>query len=311
MERAGKSIMVAGASGFLGSYLVRNALHAGMRVRLLLRPGSDTWRIRDLLPDCELLEWRGEFDSELAAQIRRLAPESWIHLAWKGVENAARNDSSQIFENVQQVNSSLLLARDCGCKHYVGIGSQAEYGVKTGRISETDSTAPTTAYGKAKLASRWLTDAFCEVNGMACSWLRVFSTYGPMDNGGWFIPYLIRELDSGRAPEVTACSQIWDYLYVNDAARAIQAVVEREAAGVFNIASGIPIRLRDVVEEIQEQMGKTQAVQFGKRPFRPDQVMHLEGNISKLSTASGWHPEEKLASGIQKTIEYYTRDSAK
>lgn len=296
------NILICGVSGFIGSHFLIKCLENNHKVGLILRDDSNSYRISNNIKNCSLFKWQGQFDNTLAKELTEFEPDVWVHLAWKGVENSFRNESLQSIDNLGQINASLLLAKESGCEHYVGLGSQAEYGTKNQRITELDLTEPTTSYGKAKLASRWLVDSFCSAENISWTWMRVFSTYGPRDNGSWLIPYLIKALKADEEIKVTACEQMWDYLYVEDAAEAILKTVEKNAHGVFNLASGHPVRLRTIVEILRDRINKKANINFGAKELRPDQIMHLEGDITKLSAAINWTPMVDIHEGLSRTI---------
>jgi nucleoside-diphosphate-sugar epimerase len=115
---------------------------------------------------------------------------------------------------------------------------------------------------------------------------------------------VIREFLHGRAPQVTRCEQRWDYLFVTDAARAIAEVGGQCSPGVYNLGSGEAPVLRDVLELIRQECGATVSPAYGAVPYRDDQVLHLQADISKLSTSTGWTPSVSLADGIRATVAH-------
>ncbi|MBL7372666.1 NAD-dependent epimerase/dehydratase family protein, partial [Escherichia coli] len=109
---------------------------------------------------------------------------------------------------------------------FVGMGSQAEYGPVSARLDETVPTRPTTVYGAAKLSTALMLERLAEADGLSFAWLRLFSSYGPKDDLSWLIPYMARRLLAGERPALTPGEQIWDYIYVEDAAAAVAAALD-------------------------------------------------------------------------------------
>jgi nucleoside-diphosphate-sugar epimerase len=295
--------LLTGATGFLGSAVLAELERRNFRTLVLLRPESDRRRLPSLVEDniliCSTLD-----DPRLAEKIRRQQPTVFIHCAWRGVGGQERNADFQISENVPLARASVELAARSGCRQWIGLGSQAEYGNANRVLDETALANPTTLYGKAKLIAGTEALATCARQGMAGAWLRIFSTYGPGDHPHWMIPHVIRELLSGRAPQVTRCEQKWDYLFVTDAARAIVSLADGNYSALFNLGSGEARALKDIMELIRVEVGTPVQPAYGALPYRPDQVMHLQADITKLRAATGWRPQVTLEEGIRRTVEW-------
>ena len=292
--------LVTGARGFLGSAIVRAALNAGHSVAALVRPGSTVGRLRDVannvtLIHCDFasLSLPATHDALLA-----FAPTVVVHAAWEGVAGAARNAEWQTARNVPAAVELLMLAADVGATHFVGLGSQAEYGPCSGRISEDQPLSPTTLYGAAKVSACATTQKAAKLRNLKHSWLRVFSTYGAGSEPNWVLPMAANMMARGVAPDMTPCEQRWEFLHVSDAARAVVAVGERGATGPFNLGSGDARLLRDVVLALRDRIDPTVMPKFGAIAYRPDQVMYLEADIARLKNATGWSPGTSLESGL-------------
>ena len=234
-------------------------------------------------------------------------PETLVHVAWAGVAGGDRNDLRQI-ANIAATASLLEEAIAAGATSFVGFGSQAEYGRQGRKTDEKAPTEPTTLYGHSKLAACRVTEAMCRLREVRHAWLRVFSVYGPRDNAHWLIPSLIAKLQAGQVVDLTACEQIWDFLYIDDAAEAATAVVENpSASGVFNLGSGTGYPLRDVVSLLRDIVRPGGELGFGRIPYRPDQVMHLQADIARLRGATGWNPAVELKAGLEATARWFIR----
>jgi len=295
--------LLTGATGFIGSAVLAELSRRNIRTLVLLRPESDRSRITQLAAENIFVFSRLD-DPGLAEKLWAQQPDVFIHCAWHGVGGQERNAEFQFAENVPLTLASANLAAACGCKQWVGLGSQAEYGNANRILDETAPTNPTTFYGRAKLAAGNEALALCAQKNLAGAWLRVFSTYGPGDHPHWMIPHVIREFLSGRAPQVTKCEQLWDYLFVADAARAIASVADGKVSGVFNLGSGESWPLKKIIEAIRAELKTPVQPAYGAIPYRPDQVMHLQADIAKLHSATGWRPQVSLENGIRETVAY-------
>lgn len=304
-------ILITGATGFLGSQVVARAAQEPVEIGAIVRPGANLWRLGNFPANVALI--RGDLRERdlLVPEIRNFKPDAVIHTAWSGVGNKFRNDPAQIEENLLPTVNLLRAAAEAGSKTFVGLGSQAEYGPLNRKTSEADQTEPTTLYGAAKLATCVLLKQLCEQMNVRFAWLRVFSTYGPMEDPGWLIPYLAQSLLNGERPALTAGEQKWDYLYGKDAAEAIWDVTRNEGAkGIFNLGSGQVYTLRRIVEMIRDLVDPKLGLGFGEVPYRPDQVMHLEADIRRLQEATGWRPKIALEQGLKETVAWWRSRSA-
>lgn len=296
-------VVITGATGFIGAAVLIELLARGSRVTVLLRSDSDLSRLTSIT-GFETLRYSRLFDGETVRMLGEEKPDILIHCGWRGVGGAERNEVFQITENLPATLEAVELAAATGCRQWIGLGSQAEYGSPNCRINEDAPLRPTTLYGKAKLAAGVAAMALCEARQMAGVWLRLFSTYGPGDAPHWFIPYVIEEFLAGRVPKLTRCEQLWDYLYVKDAARAVVAVADGTSGGVFNLGSGAARPLKDYIEAIRLALGSAIEPAYGAIPYRPDQVMHLESDVSRLMEFTRWRPQVSLDEGIRATVAF-------
>ncbi|MBR0655827.1 NAD-dependent epimerase/dehydratase family protein [Plastoroseomonas arctica] len=297
-------LFLTGAAGFVGAATLARAIAAGHEVWAPIRPGEPAPRLAAL---------RGRFihrevdlrDADaLAALLAEARADCVIHCAWSGVGNAQRFDRRQITDNVEASCTLVEAAAAAGIGGFVGMGSQGEYGAGN-PMREDGLPTPTTLYGAAKVASLFLTRQLAAQSGMRHAWLRLFSTYGPQDNDGWLIPMLITEMLAGRRPKTTLGTQRWDWLHVDDVADALLAAATAQAEGVFNLGSGEAIAVRRVVEMIRDLAAPGMELVFGEIPFRPDQVMHMQADTTRLRAATGWSPRLAMREGLEGTIAWY------
>lgn len=289
-------IIVSGATGCVGSAIVRRALAQGMEVTCIVHEGSK--RLSNLPQDekmkiveCNLsnyssLKIPGEYDA-------------FIHMAWEKTFGASRDDADVQMRNIQYTLDACHLAKRCACKVFVGAGSQAEYGVQTVDLTPGLHVNPESGYGIAKFAAGKLSAMLCKSLGMRQNWVRILSVYGPNDGENTLISYVIRELKAGRSPELTKCEQIWDYLYSDDAGDAILAIAERGVDGkVYPLGSGKGMKLSEYVEDIRQIVNSGIEIKYGVKQYYPHQPMHLVADIRDLEVDTGWKPKYLFSAGV-------------
>jgi len=297
--------LVTGGTGHIGSYLIRLLLEQGCEVAVLLRPTSNPWRIKDVLNRVHIIAGDLTCVADSATDIKSFSPEVVFHLGWDGVGSNYRNNPIQI-QNLHGSLKLLSIVSESGCRRWVYLGSQAEYGIFEGILSEGLPTRPITFYGVTKLSVGLLSQKLCEIYNISFTWLRLLSTYGPMDDPQHLIPYVILSLLRREKPIMTPGEQRWDYLYIEDAAAAIyQAAISPCAQGLFNLGSGQITTIKSIAERIRNLIDPELPLGLGEIPYRPDQIMYLQADVSRLQQATGWVPQISLDLGLERTVNWY------
>lgn len=297
-------LLVTGATGHLGSFVVPLLLQQGHDVAALVRSRSRLSRLRDVQSRITLI--RGDLPTVEEA-VRAFQPESVIHLAWSGITRETRNLPEQIYDNVPYALDLLRMARAAGAKSWIGLGSQAEYGPVGDTLRESLPLHPDTAYGVAKVAVSNLTRTLCHLTGIRHVWLRLVATYGPADDERHLIPALIRNLTQGASPALSSGTQLVDYLYAADAAEAIVAcALHTEVDGIFNLASGTSVTVGELANMVRDMIAAEVPLVYGAVD---DSAEDLKADITRLREAVGWQPRTPLRDGLATTIEWYAKQS--
>ncbi len=272
----------------------------------MVRPQSNLWRIADVLNQTRVIYGDLSVIEQAENGILTIAPEVVFHLGWHGVASEHRDDLNQIHHNLTGTLRLLEYAQRGGCRCWVGVGSQAEYGRFEGVLHEKQPTQPITLYGVTKLCAGLLTRQLCAMNNVRYVWCRLLATYGPKDDPRHFIPTVIRKLLAGEKPSLTPGEQMWDYLHVADAATALQQLAEESLAeGVFVLGSGRAVSIRQVAETIRDLIDPQLPLGLGELFYRADQVMRLEADSGRLKAVTGWSPQMSLERGLEMTVAWY------
>lgn len=295
--------VVTGPTGAVGCALIDELLAHDVRVVAVCRPCSPR---RANLPQDDRVEIVECSLDDMASLPERVAgtADAFFHLAWDGTYGTARQDWGLQASNVAHACEAVHAAHRLGCSVFVGAGSQSEFGHVEGVMSPDAPCDPDNGYGAAKLAACVMSRAMCAHLGMRQEWCRILSLFGPGDGDHPLTSQVIDGLLRGEHVACTAGDQVWDYIYSKDAARAFRLVAERGRHGsVYCLGSGRPRRLREYIEAIAEAIGGSGTVGFGERAYYPNQVMHLEADISNLVADTGFRPKYSFEQGIRETIE--------
>lgn len=302
-----KTAVVTGPTGAIGLALVELLAGKGIETYAVCHPGSK--RNNRILPDKHVHKLECNLNELLKLPEYIKNADAFFHLGWMGTSD--RNNRMDMYlqnENVKYALDSVEVAKALGCKVYVGAGSQAEYGYVDGIIHSDQQENPVSGYGMAKLCAGQMTRAMCKKAGIRHIWPRIVSVYGPNDGSGTMISTIIRCLMNNETPRLTAGEQEWDYLYSVDAAESLMAMAESGRNGAkYVLGSGRVRKLKEYMELVRVAVNKSAKLDLGAIPYLPDQVMHLEADISDLTRDTGWVPKTSFDEGIRKTIEYYSK----
>ena len=195
-----------------------------------------------------------------------------------------------------------------GCQQVVMVGTCAEYDTDRGFLREDGQTRPTTIYAATKLALSLVGQQMAAATGVNFAWARLFYLYGPYEDERRVVPALIRALLNGDTFPSTAGEQVRDYLHVEDVASALWTLAEKRTAGVFNISSGVPVTMRQLMTTVGNVLGCTELIRFGALPYRDWEPMFICGDNRRLR-AQGWQPRYTLLDGLRQTINWWVEHS--
>ena len=292
---------MTGATGMIGSAIIREALKLDYQITCLVRKNSS--RIANIpqdeyvhIVDCAITDYR---NLELKEKY-----DIFIHLAWDKTSVGGRDDVDCQMNNIQYTLDAVRLAKRCGCSVFIGAGSQAEYGVQKVPLTSNLPVNPESGYGIAKYTAGKFAGVLCKQLGIRFNWLRILSIYGPNDGENTLISYVVRELKEGRSPELTKCEQTWDYLYCDDAARAFLTVAERGVDGkTYPLGSGQQRKLSEYIEDLKNMIAPDIPVKFGIKEYYPHQPMYLVADVSELEKDTGWKVLNLFKDGIKELIK--------
>jgi len=294
-------LLLTGASGFIGRHALRALetrgyeVHAISRDRPRLEPAPDVhWHSLDLLDSVQV-----------ANAVRRIRPTHLLHFAWYA-EPGKYWTSLENFRWVQATLDLLSEFRRCGGRRAVVAGSCAEYDGSHEICRETRTPlSPATTYGRCKHHLRGLTEAFCSQTGLSGAWGRIFFLYGPHEHPDRLVASVVRSLLEGRPARCTHGKQVRDFLYVEEVARAFVALLESEATGAVNIASGQPLTIRELVLKIAHKLQLSDLVELGALKSNPGDPAVLLADVDRLADEVGFTPQYTLDQGLDRTIAYW------
>lgn len=295
-------IFVTGATGFIGSYVVKELLSQNHEILCLKRETSDLFR----LSDCKhVFNWVNTTDDWHNSFIE-FRPEVVLNLAWDGVSSLERGIWAKQVHNIVFQQEILDLSLECGVKKFIGAGSQSEYGDFEGTIDEEYPVNPRTAYAAAKVACLDILKSFCEINNIEWYWFRLFPLFGPFESDKWLIPSLIKTMCTSEYMDLTPGEQQLPYLYVGECAKAmVSPLYINDKSGIYNVCADNPQPLRELVTMIKNKVNPDFKLNFGALKYRYGQSMFMGGCTDKLSSNLFRLDTISFEERIDETIYHY------
>ena len=292
-------ITVTGATGLIGSHLLKQLTAYHTVVRALRRTGARPRISLEREP-----HWIDGSLSDLGEN-DFTGTDCLIHLAAHGVDQATATWDDCFRCNVMESIALWRHAAKAGVKNFVICGSCFEYG-ETGDSSEyisVDSVLrPTGPYGASKAAATMAACALASSQDVKVWVLRPFHIYGEGESAPKLFPQIIASARQGGNLALTEGRQIRDFLHVADAAKLIHGyalLLEKEERTSFfkisNVGTGNPVALRDFALKVWEANGGKGRLQFGAIPYRNAEVMRYVPEIDKAEQGAATDAVARLA----------------
>lgn len=309
--------VLTGATSFVGAATLYEMLNEGHEVYAVVRPHSEKCRLLMDRNSTAIEENRLHIvENDLAEPdelIKKIpAPcDVFFHFGWGGSGSDARTDRALQEKNLEYSLDTIRAAKALGCKRFLFSGSQAEYGMHRERMTEESFCSPRSLYGEAKLSMRKEGEALCAALGISYVHVRIFSAYGPGDHPWTLVESCLRTFRENGEMSLGACTQMWNFLYITDLAKAMCAlasvsasVLEAEHDPVYNLAGNDTRILKEFVEEIHTACGGMGSPAYASRKENAEGAINLIPDISKICRVTGWRPEVSFKEGIKRTLEY-------
>lgn len=308
---------ITGASSFIGVELCRYLADNGHQVIAMSRRENE--QLNDIANNGNLQVFYADMQNLMERAIDVKA-DVFVHLAWAGALLGQRDNQELQEGNISFSLECVKLSKRMGCQLYVDAGSQAEYGIVPGVITEETECHPVSAYGKAKLQMYQKTCELTGQLGLKYIHLRILSVYGENDHPNTLITSSLRKLKNNEPIEMRSGGQKWNYVYVKDAARQI-AELSLHACGdesfkceVYNIASEDTRKLQDFVIIMKEICDSQSELKFGG--YNPEQDVNLDPDVKKtkkiVKPLAEWEFEEtifvEIGNGSQSLLKRFNND---
>jgi nucleoside-diphosphate-sugar epimerase len=293
------TVLVTGATGFVGAHVVRDQIGRGFEVHALMRADTDEHRLADLSGSytpvvADLRDHEG-----LTALVRALAPDRVLHLGAAAMHAGRSPDAAELIAtNLGGTVTLLDACRDLPVEAFVNVGDAFEYGPGSGALAETTPCTPTSLDGITKLAASLYGAAVANATGLPVVSVRPFSIVGRDDDPRRLVPRLVATARAGEGIALSDRRVVRDFVAVADVVELLELAAEqagRVAGRVFNCGSGLATTLGDVVATVEAVTGRTIDAEWGAFPVAEHDLDHPVADTAAAATELGWRPTRSLA----------------
>lgn len=279
-----KKVLVTGATGFIGNYVVAELLKRGIGVIATSfseeKVHSKSWYPHVSYIPFDLRSFSSTIDCFLLFQ----RPDLMIHLAWEGLPNY--KSEFHLTENLPAHERFVTNLVENGLQDITVTGTCFEYGMKEGELSEDMPATPANAYALAKDKLRRALEKLNEQYPFSFKWVRLFYMYGAGQSPNSLLSQLEQAIERGDPVfNMSPGDQLRDYLPVETvAAYIVDIAMQNEVGGIVNCCSGMPVMVKDVVKDYLVRHNAHIKLNTGYYPYSDIEPRNFWGNSAKLET---------------------------
>ena len=302
-----KTAIVTGANGFVGSALVRELLRHDYEVFAMDLAGhQENLPVDSCLQFIPLeLAQMGELPDKLPER----EYDVFFHLAWAGSAGPARADTALQLQNAQWTVDAVRTAKELGCKRALCAGSIMEHETMAAAYTQGNRPGPGYIYGGGKLIAHVMCMSVAAQIGIELVWPEITNAYGPGERSPRLVNTTIQKCLLGETPQFTAGTQNYDFVYIDDVARAFRLIGEKgKPFHEYLIGSSTARPLKEFLLEMQSAIAPELKFQFGDIPFTGIDLPLSKFDCSQTKADTGFQAEVSFAEGCRRTMEWWNRE---
>ena len=302
-------ILITGAAGFVGSNLARYFVSRGIKVNIIIKRSSNTWRLNDIIKKTNVHYADISDINSVKKIIKKIKPKTIYHLATHG-GYSDQTDLVKIKKAIIDATYNLINE----CKKYkfnifVNTGSSSEYGFKNKAMKESDILVPNSYYSVFKSSS----SLYCQYESLKSNiqivTIRPFHVYGPYERSSRLIPSLIRNMLNDKKVKLVSPKISRDMIYISDVVNFyIMLANKKNLKGeIFNLGSGKKTTIKEIYSLLKKITNYKVKNYWGSMKNRYWDQSIWYSNNSYVKTKLNWKPKVSLKKGLTNTVNWYKK----
>lgn len=299
-----KCAIISGANGFVGHALVQELLRNEYKVYALVGEGGAF----PLSEDERLTQipFRLDCAEQLCTQLPKTEYDVFFHLAWAGSAGEARADTALQLKNAQWAVEALRAAKALGCRRFLCAGSIMEHETMAAAYTQGNRPGLGYIYGGGKLIAHTMCMSVAAQLGIDLVWPEITNAYGPGERSPRLVNTTIQKCIRGEIPQFTSGTQNYDFVYIDDVARAFRLIAENgRPFHEYLIGSSEARPLKEFLLEMQAAVAPDLEFRFGDLPFTGIDLPLSAFDCSQTEADTGFRAEVSFAEGCKRTMEWW------
>ncbi|WP_303995793.1 NAD(P)-dependent oxidoreductase [Megamonas hypermegale] len=305
-----KKVILTGATGFVGNAVLRELIKNNIEVIALGRKDNPK-----NIPQNKLITYiKIDLDNikNLTDNNSVKNADTFFNFAWSGVDTKERKNEYTQYDNVKKALDCLYVAKEIGCRRFIGIGSIMEKEALD--ITLINDTKPNMSYvyGASKLYTHMMSKAIANKIGVDFIWCEITNTYGVGEINNRLISSTLQKIIKGEELNFTEGQQNYNFIYIDDVARAFYLIgIKGKPFSRYLIGGNDTQQLKNYLLIIKDIIAKDKIFNFGVVPYNGSNLSLDYFDFKNLEDDTGFKPKTSFKEGIEKTFQWLLKEYKK
>ena len=298
-----KSAIVTGANGFIGSAIVKELICKGVEVTAIVHNNNS--KNIDQLRGVNIISCDNSEVFNLENVLSKRSYDVFYYISWDGSSGSKREDYALQLSNVKNLLDAICVSNKIGCKRFIVSGTIMED--ETIGAVNTPGNHPNVSYiyGAGKVAAHLMSAPLASSLNIDLIWAKITNAYGPGEYSPRLINTTIRKCLKKISPEFTSGTQNYDFIYIDDLAKAFYLLGEKGIAfKSYVIGSSNAKPLREFLLELKDSVAPDIDFIFGNVPYSGTNLPLRSFDTSELEKDTGFKASISFKEGCIRTKQW-------